>query len=353
MDEKRLKQLREETLKFRGALAHLKTTTGRRRYENCSSYIISVTDNPFLADEFALERSKGIRRLSSKTQVAVLPQNLYLRDRLTHTLEVVSVGVEIACILGLNTSLVRAIALGHDIGHVPFGHPGEDYLSAKIGRPFTHEIMGVVVAQHVERHGLGLNLTFEVLDGMMRHSGRNVSKSMTQEAWANRYADKIAYLFADYNDLQRMQFRHLPERLIKLMNQFGSTQRERTAIAIFELCKESAEEGKVTFEKSEFAKMFHELRSLMYQVYPMVTHQKPAYVLDPLWDLLSGIKGVAPELVFALMSDRDVVALTQTTMPGVLQLNQTSVGELMEDIQKLTEKGIDITNPDLEWGYAK
>ncbi len=353
MDEKRLKQLREETLKFRGALAHLKTTTGRRRYENCSSYIISVVEDPFVADELALLRSTALRRLEAKTQVAVIPLNNYMRTRGSHTQEVKAESVEMAHLLGLNESLVRAISLGHDVGHVPFGHPGEHFLSRELGKDFTHEVMGVVVAQHIERHGYGLNLTFEVLDGMMRHSGKNVTDAMTQEAWVVRFADKIAYLFADYNDLLRMRYKFIPSELTSLMNDFGSTQRERTAIVTYEICKESAEAGKVVFEKSEFAEKFNRIRTLMYDIYPRVTQQSPEYIIEPIMNFLRNLPDIDPFLVFALMTDKDVWYLSQQFMVNNSHLEQTSVYELIEDIQKFTNQKLDYTNPDLEWGYAK
>ena len=339
--------MNEELLGLRGCLKNLKMTKGRRRWpedENGHSSL-GTENNPFVEDEIKLWCSKAVRRLSSKTQVVSLPLNPHIRDRLSHTGEVVACSINIAQILGLNTELVRAIAVGHDIGHAPFGHAGEHYIAERMKGKFTHEVMGVVIAQHIERKCHGLNLTHEVLEGILRHSGSNASEHMTQEAWVVRYADKIAYIFADFNDFNRMGF-IIPADLIKLMNEFGETQRERVRKTIVAVCRESAEVGKVSFSTSELAKKFDTLRTLMYGVYPRITMQNPRRILEPIYEFVEGLKLGDPWLILSLMTDRDVTYLAKQHALSYDHIRNSSVGEIMEHIQGKT---IDCCDPDLDW----
>lgn len=327
--------------KLRGAFADRKCVTGRRRYNMNGDCFLP--EDPFLADEIKIINSKAWRRLHRKTQVTSFPINHHIRDRASHSGEVSAIAVTIADALGLNANLVRAIAQGHDTGHVPLGHPGEEYLAQTTGRKFTHEVMGVFVAQNVERKGLGLNLTFEVLDGMMRHSGKNVSPTMTLEAWVVRFADKIAFLFSDYNDFKRFGFRFNPE-LVRLMERFGDNQRERVATAVSALIVESVEKGRVDFSESEFGKDFSKIRELMYEAYPRVTAQDPKRVMAHIFDFVAGLKMGDPLLILALMTDTDIEYLDRQSMLNVSHIRQTSAGELLDN---LPEK--DCCDPDLNW----
>jgi dGTP triphosphohydrolase len=334
----------------RGCLSHLRTDIGRRRYApaaNDPSRNILDVRNPFVKDECKLINAKAFRLLDAKTQVATAPMNLLMRNRLTHTLEVVSHSVRLAEILGLNADLARSIALGHDIGHVPFGHQGEAFIGEAMGRPgFCHEVMGVIVAQKVERKGMGLNLTFETLEGMLCHSGSKAHDGMTQEAWVVRYADKIAYLFSDYNDMQRMGW-PISTELHNAMNAFGSNQRERTMQTITALVTESFEHKKVRFEDSPYAKAFKRIRTLMYQIYPRITQQKPHRMMGPVLEFLQGLKIGDPFLLLALMTDKDVMYLADLAMPDVSHLNQTAVGEILLHLADIGP--IDMLDPCLGW----
>jgi dGTP triphosphohydrolase len=266
---------------------------------------------------------------------------------MSHVLEVLAVATRLADILGLNVNLVRAIAMGHDIGHVPFGHQGEDWLSKKMGRKFTHEVMGVVVAQHIERQCRGLNLTFATLDGMMRHSGKNVSQTMTPEAWVVRYADKIAYLFADYNDLKRLRAEVImPPGLREVVEWFGEKQRERVAVVEAALVEESARKGRVSFDDSEEARKFVELYKLMNSVYPKVTQQNVDQMLGPIWEELERMSIGNPGLLIALMTDKEIAHLR-----NYRSLNMSHFSDLgmMEIVPFLREKEIDMCAPDLDW----
>ncbi len=331
----------------RNGLAHLKRTEFRRRYKY--ELDLSSVDNPFVRDFAVILSSKAFRRMDGKNQVASLPNTPHIRNRMTHVLEVIAISSRIAEHLGLNVYLAQAIAAGHDIGHVPFGHQGEDYLRAKLDKPFTHEVMGVVIAQHIERRGKGLDCTFDTLDGMMRHSGKNVSPTMTQEAWIVRFADKFAYLFADYNDFERLLWR-CAEELNDLMQWFGPNQRSRTMKVCIEFCLESVSEGRVSFSNSETARNFDRLRTLMYAEYVRVVEQNVARILDPVYDFLDRSKLIPPWLGIALLTDREVCALIKKPhMLNSMEIMQTGLGEILENTDRDLLYSIDPTNPDLDW----
>ena len=147
----------------------------------------------------------AFRRLKHKTQVFLSPRGDHYRTRLTHTLEVSQIARTIARTLRLNEDLTEAIALGHDLGHTPFGHAGERALDAVCGWRFKHYLQSVRTAQRLERGGRGLNLTWEVLNGIACHSrdGGKVPLPVTLEGQAVRLADKIAYVNHDIEDAIR------------------------------------------------------------------------------------------------------------------------------------------------------
>jgi dGTP triphosphohydrolase len=262
--------------------------------------------------------------------------------------EVIAIAEILAEHLGLNVFLAQAIAAGHDIGHVPFGHQGEDYLKKRLDKPFSHEVMGVIVAEHIERRGKGMNCTFQTLDGMMRHSGKNVSETMTAEAWIVRYADKIAYLFADF-DFERLCWK-CAEEIHDLMHWFGKNQRSRTIKVCALLCEESVRSGRVVFSESIAAKKFDKLRNLMYGEYVRVVEQNVARILDPVYDFLERSKLVPPWLGIALLTDREVCALTKRPhMLNSEEIMRTGLGEIILNTDRDLLSAIDPTDPDLNW----
>ena len=131
---------------------------------------------PFQRDRDRIVHSKSFRRLTHKTQVFVAPRGDHYRTRLTHTLEVTTISRTVARALALNEDLVEAIGLGHDLGHPPFGHIGEDVLDSclkdRFGRDFRHYEHSLRIVERLERDGVGLNLTSQVRDGIARHSSR-------------------------------------------------------------------------------------------------------------------------------------------------------------------------------------
>lgn len=162
--------------------------------------------HPYLVDAHQkIFLSKAMRRLSCKTQVLTDHVNAHTRTRASHTYEVMSIAATVARVLGLNENLCLAIAAGHDIGHAPLGHEGEKFISKVTGKKFRHEIFGVVLAQHLERRNRGLNLTHQVLEGMRWHSRGSgdfdPSSNISEESNVVMFADKLAYIWADVNDI--------------------------------------------------------------------------------------------------------------------------------------------------------
>ena len=170
--------------------------------------------NEFQRDRDRIIHAKAFRRLMHKTQVFIAPDGDHFRTRLTHTLEMMQVARTIARALGLNEDLTEAIALGHDLGHTPFGHTGEEALAsalARHGRTFRHNEHSLRVVDRLERDGDGLNLTLEVRDGIRNHTGDGYPA--TREGEIVRIADRIAYVNHDVDDALRagiIRFEDLP-----------------------------------------------------------------------------------------------------------------------------------------------
>jgi dGTPase len=189
----------------------------------------------FQHDRDRIIHSKAFRRLKHKTQVFLSPTDDHYRTRLTHTLEVSQIATTIAKSLLLNQSLTEAIALGHDIGHTPFGHAGEEVLNEIHPEGFYHYEQSLRVVDVLEKDGKGLNLSFEVRDGILKHSkgdGDIISKNpdaspITPEGQIVRLADIIAYLNHDLDDALRSRIiglRDIPKECIKIL---GDTHAKR------------------------------------------------------------------------------------------------------------------------------
>jgi len=155
----------------------------------------------FQRDRDRIIHCKAFRRMKHKTQVFISPEGDHYRTRLTHTLEVSQIARTIAKALRLNEDLTEAIALGHDLGHTPFGHAGEKVLAQLSSKGFKHNEQSLRVVDRIEKDGVGLNLTYEVRDGILNHrTGTNPS---TLEGKIVRISDKIAYINHDIDDAQR------------------------------------------------------------------------------------------------------------------------------------------------------
>lgn len=154
----------------------------------------------FQVDRDRIMYSKAFKRLKGKTQVFIMPNNDHFENRLTHTLEAAQIARTIAVALNLNEALAEAIMLAHDINHSAFGHAGEEALNELFYKGFDHQDSALRRLEHLEKRGnrRGLNLTFEVLDGVLNHSGfDNQPRASTKEGTIAPFADKIAYLVND------------------------------------------------------------------------------------------------------------------------------------------------------------
>jgi dGTPase len=213
-------------------------------------------------DRDRILHSKSFRRLKDKTQVFLAPQGDHYRNRLTHTLEVSQIARTIAKALRLNEDLVEAIALGHDLGHTPFGHAGERALNRLNPEGFAHYKQSVRVAQVLEKDGEGLNLSSEVVDGILNH--RTSGHPRTLEGQVVRFSDKIAYIHHDMDDAQRAGIITEDDIPITLRMLLGYTTRERLNTFVHDIIENSMDREEICMSE-EIQQAMTELRSIMFQ----------------------------------------------------------------------------------------
>lgn len=215
----------------------------------------------FQRDRDRILHCKAFRRLKNKTQVFLTPKGDHYRTRLSHTLEVSQNARTIAKALRLNEDLVEAIALGHDLGHTPFGHAGERVLDRMTKGQFRHNEQSVRIVEKLEKDGEGLNLTWEVRDGIFNHEME--LKAATLEGRVVRISDKIAYLNADFDDAIRAQILSEDDIPLALKNELGFSTRERLDHLIHDIIINSMDKDDIFMsEASEQA--FLELRKFMF-----------------------------------------------------------------------------------------
>ncbi|MBQ2696076.1 MAG: deoxyguanosinetriphosphate triphosphohydrolase [Clostridia bacterium] len=215
----------------------------------------------FQRDRDRIIHAKSFRRLMHKTQVFLAPEGDHYRTRLTHTLEVSQIARTIARALRLNEDLTEAIALGHDLGHTPFGHSGEVALNQLMTEGFRHYEQSLRVVDVLEG-GNGLNLTFEVRDGIVNHAGDN--EAQTLEGQIIKLADRIAYINHDIDDAVRggvIAADSIPAECRKVL---GNTHGERIDNMIVDIVKNSQNQPKVSMS-AEIHEAMMELRDFMFQ----------------------------------------------------------------------------------------
>jgi dGTPase len=224
---------------------------------------------PFQRDRDRIVHSKAFRRLMHKTQVFVAPEGDHYRTRLTHTLEACGIARTVARALGLNEDLTEAIGLGHDLGHPPFGHIGEEALDEALKerceRGFKHNVHSLRVVDVLEREGRGLNLTEQVRDGILNHTGSR--KPATLEGRIVRIVDRVAYINHDIDDALRagiLSPADLPREQIELLGPTGAKRIDRLVTDIVE---RSAGTGDI-LQSEELGGAMLRLRKFMFdQVY--------------------------------------------------------------------------------------
>lgn len=196
----------------------------------------------FQRDRDRIIHSKAFRRLKHKTQVFIAPEGDHFRTRLTHTLEVAQISRTVARALGLNEDLTEAIALGHDLGHTPFGHAGEEALNGVYPGGFRHNEQSLRVVDHLEGEG-GLNLTWEVRDGIRWHTGEQLPATL--EGQVVRICDRVAYINHDIDDAIRagiLREADLPEDCLRAL---GYRHRDRINTMVVDLVTYSREADQI------------------------------------------------------------------------------------------------------------
>lgn len=214
----------------------------------------------FQRDRDRIIHSKAFRRLKHKTQVYISPGDHY-RMRMTHSLEVAQISRTIARGLQLNEDLTEAIALGHDVGHTPFGHAGEYALREILGH-YNHNEQSLRVVEHIEADGQGLNLTIEVMDGILNHTGDQ--KPMTLEGDVVRLSDRIAYLCHDYDDGIRaniIKSVDLPGNVAKI---FGTQPSSMIKVMVMDIIAGSSNQSKIKVS-SDVQQAMDEFRGFMFE----------------------------------------------------------------------------------------
>lgn len=232
-------------------------TKGRLRAEDACDF-----RTEFQRDRDRIIYSNSFKRLKNKTQVFCAPEGDHFITRMTHTLDVSQIARSIARTLSLNEDLAEAIALGHDLGHTPFGHVGEKVLDKVSSHGFMHNEQSLRVVDVIEKAGRGLNLTAEVRDGILQH--KSSGKPMTLEGEAVSLADRIAYINHDIEDAIRggiLKEADLPKRAVKVL---GNKTKTRINTAIADIWKNSLDQPFVRMS-DEVMDATNELRNFMFE----------------------------------------------------------------------------------------
>ena len=250
-----LEKMERETLSPYATLS-VNTKGREREEEQCDVRPV------FQRDRDRILHCKAFRRLKNKTQVFLTPKGDHYRTRLSHTLEVSQNARTIAKALRLNEDLVEAIALGHDLGHTPFGHAGEKALDEIHPGGFAHYRQSIRVVQVLEKNGEGLNLTWEVRDGILNH--RISGSPTTLEGQVVRFSDKLAYIHHDMDDAQRAGVITEDDIPVTLRMLLGYTTRERLNTFVHDIIENSLEKDHIEMS-SEIYEALMDLRGIMFQ----------------------------------------------------------------------------------------
>ena len=233
-------------------------STGRPRQEEPVEDDVRTC---FQRDNDRIVHSKSFRRLMHKTQVFLRPEGDHYRTRMTHTLEVTRIARTMTRALGLNEDLAEAIAMGHDLGHTPFGHAGEAALTDCLGKPFRHNEQSLRVVDYLEKDGMGLNLTNEVRLGILGHTGGYIPETL--EGQVVRRSDQIAYVNHDIDDAIRagiLSEEDLPKGIVAIL---GDSHKARINTLVCDLIATSREAGTICLTPTVDTAL-KDLRSFMF-----------------------------------------------------------------------------------------
>lgn len=216
----------------------------------------------FQRDRDRIIHSKSFRRLMHKTQVFFFPEDEHYRTRMTHTLEVTQIARIIARALRLNEDLCEAAALGHDLGHTPFGHSGEKAMRKFYSEDFAHYEQSIRVVEKLEKDGEGLNLTWEVKDAILNHSGLN--EATTLEGKIIKFADRIAYINHDIDDAIRAKILSIDDIPKELISTLGKGHSERINNMVSSIISESKDKPYIKMS-DEIGEATMELRTFLFE----------------------------------------------------------------------------------------
>lgn len=272
----------------------------------------------FQRDRDRVIHSKAFRRLKHKTQVFLSPEGDHYRTRLTHTLEVAQIARTVSRALDLNEDLTEAIALGHDLGHTPFGHAGERSLDKLCPEGFRHNEQSLRTVNVLERKG-GLNLTFETKDGILCHTGEKMPQ--TAEGKVVRFADKIAYINHDIDDAVRagvISSSDIPKEYVK---ELGATHSQRINTLIMSIINSSLGNGDITMESGVYEAMMG-LRQFMFSNVYLNPHAKKEEgkafgVIKALFELFLEKPNLIPESIRQISCSEDNMIVVRDYIAGM------------------------------------
>ena len=250
---------RQEHRRLNPKAAFADRSKGRPRFEEDREEDVRTC---YQRDIDRIVHSKAFRRLMHKTQVFLQPEGDHYRTRMTHTLEVARIASTITRALGLNEDLAEAIAMGHDLGHTPFGHAGESALSECWGRPFKHNEQSLRVVDYLEKDGQGLNLTHEVRWGILGHTGETWPETL--EGQIVRRSDQIAYVNHDIDDAVRAGILTNDDIPKAISDVLGHTHSVRINTLVTDIIRTSREAGEVVLSPN-VEKALKDLRSFMFE----------------------------------------------------------------------------------------
>lgn len=245
-----------------------KTTLSPYAFLTCNTkgrdfpYVPCQNRTEFQRDRDRIIHSKAFRRLMHKTQVFLFPVDEHYRTRLTHTLEVTQIARIICRALMLNEDLCEAAALGHDLGHTPFGHAGEKVMQECFDPEFTHYKQSVRVVEKLERGGEGLNLTVEVRDGILNHAGDCVASTL--EGRIIKFADRIAYINHDIDDACRAGILSIDDIPKPILDVVGRGHGERINTMVTAVIDASKDKPDICID-TEIGEAMEELRDFLFE----------------------------------------------------------------------------------------
>ncbi len=309
LEQRELQNLSEYATKSREALREIKEEEKTHRLA-------------FQVDRDRIYHSRSFRRLMHKTQVFISPTGDHYRTRLTHTLEVAQVARSIARSINVNEDLVEAIALGHDLGHTPFGHTGEESINSilKDFGGFSHNEHSVKVVRELEKNGKGLNLTIQTIDGIKNHGSS--SKPSTIEGEIVKIADKIAYVNHDIEDSISANIiteNDLPKECIDLL---GNTNSKRIDFIICNIIDNSLDRPHIKMSDEVFTKLYKLRKFLKSNVYKNELNTKERnkinFIIESLYEYYyKNIHKLPPEYIKKIDEGEDVTIVVCDYIAGM------------------------------------